>query len=89
MNNARINGTRWIGDLISMAMPFNVMAEPSTFPQTRNEVSMLLSQVEGGDPVRSAERVPKSSSHYLDSLEAASRKQNCAGTPEGIDVAAA
>jgi hypothetical protein len=64
MNTQRTHETRKIGDLISLAMPFNVLAG-SHNPAPADGIIHALSQVEGGDPVRSAERVPYSPSHQF------------------------
>ncbi len=65
MNNLRTNDTRKVGDLISSAL-LNALGPNVTnnyaAPKSKNTFKM---KVEGGDPVRSAERVPYSSSHQL------------------------
>ena len=66
MNIARTNETRKISELISLAM-LSAMGELTQ--QYSNDYSRHINQiptkVEEGDPVRSAERVPYSSSHQL------------------------
>ena len=89
MNTQRTHETRKISDLISLAMPFNVLAG-SHNPNPAVGTHQALSQVEGGDPVRSAERVPYSPSHqFVRTQPASSLETNCAGTVERANVAAA
>jgi hypothetical protein len=67
MNFIRTNQTLRISDLIAPAMlPFNVL-DGTTFPPADEPISAQSQthQVEEGGPVRPAERVPYSSSHYL------------------------
>lgn len=65
MNHLRTNETRKVGDLISSAL-LNALGPNITnnyaAPKGKNTFKV---KVEGGDPVRSAERVPYSSSHQL------------------------
>ncbi len=64
MNQLRTNETKRVGDLISSAL-LNAVDQNYTPPKHKNTFKM---KVEGGDPVRSTERVPYSSSHqFLDS----------------------
>lgn len=67
MNHLRTNETKRVGDLISSAL-LNAIGPKVTnnfaTPKSKNTFKM---KVEGGDPVRSTERVPYSSSHQLSS----------------------
>jgi hypothetical protein len=63
MNTLRTNDTRKVGDLISAALLTALgpnVTNNYAAPKNRNT---FKAQVEGGDPVRSAERVPYSPSH--------------------------
>lgn len=72
MNQLRTNDTRKVGDLISSAL-MNALGPNVTnnyaAPKNKNTFKM---KVEGGDPVRSAERVPYSPSHQLPSFTSSS-----------------
>jgi hypothetical protein len=57
MNIQRTNETRRINDLISLAMPFNVLSGQLNLPPVDGNIRNAKSQVEGGDPVRSTERL--------------------------------
>ncbi len=61
MNSLRTNETKRVGDLISSAL-LNAIDRNYAPPKSKNTFKI---KVEGGDPVRSAERVPYSSSHQL------------------------
>lgn len=63
MNAARTNETRKISDLISLAMLSSLSRDLHENVKNRYP----LKKAEEGDPVRSAERVPYSSSHHLSS----------------------
>lgn len=67
MNTLRTNDTRKVGDLISAALLTALgpnVTNNYAAPKNRNTFKV---KVEEGDPVRSAERVPYSSSHQLGS----------------------
>lgn len=72
MNTLRTNETRKVGDLISSAL-LNALGPNITnnyaAPKSKNTFKI---KVEGGDPVRSAERVPYSSSHQQPSYSSSS-----------------
>lgn len=59
MINQRTNETRRINDLISLAMPFNVLLAPS------NNKQIAISLVEEGEPAGSKDLRSYSSSHQL------------------------
>jgi hypothetical protein len=67
MNSLRTNETKRVGDLISSAL-LNAIGPNVTnnFAPPKGKNTFKI-KVEGGDPVRSAERVPYSSSHQLHS----------------------
>lgn len=71
MNTARTNQTLKISDLISPAL-LQALGPKTTnnfaAPKNRNTFKTKVEEV---DPVRSAERVPYSSSHQLSSMDSA------------------
>lgn len=71
MNHLRTNETKRVGDLISSAL-LNAIGPKVTNnfapPKSKNTFKM---KVEEGDPVRSTERVPYSSSHQLSPFDSA------------------
>ena len=103
MQSIRTNQTMHISQLIpELLMHFNVLNGTGTFPPADGTIqSNATSQDEEGGPVRPAERVPYSSSHYLVSQvsagetmdrerSASSGASACSGTTDpSIEVAAA
>lgn len=68
MNTLRTNNTHKVGDLISAALLTALgpnITNNYAAPKNRNTFKV---KAEEGDPVRSAERVPYSSSHQLSSF---------------------
>ncbi len=94
MHNIRTNQSLHISQLIpELLMHFNVLNGTGTFPPADEQIKATSHphKVEEGDPVRSAERVPYSSSHHLARERSASSIASvCTGTTDpAIEVAAA
>lgn len=69
MNSQRTNGTHKIGDLISSALLQALGPNVTNNYAAPRQKNTFKTKVEEGDPVRSAERVPYSSSHQLSPLQ--------------------
>jgi hypothetical protein len=89
MNATRTNETLKISELISLAMLSSLSQD--LHENVKNRYPMK--KVEEGDPVRSAERVPYSSSHQLSTFASLPRQEStevdASRKGEGFKVAAA